>query len=57
MAKDDKAMKSGRNYIVGFIVLINLLPLSAVPFFAQEKKESSYSPVIEEPFEKVLARD
>ena len=38
--------------IIGFILL------SAALFaFVQQKKESSYSPVLEEPFEKVMARD
>ena len=39
-------------YIIGFMLLT-----AALFAFVQQKKESSYSPVIEEPFEKVMARD
>ena len=43
------------NIIRIFLVGCGLF-LCAVLSSAQEKRESSYSPVIEEPFEKVMAR-
>ena len=50
-------MKDSRKYIIEFLFFAGVLFLVAVYSFGQEKKESSYSPVIEEPFEKVMAHD
>jgi cytochrome c peroxidase len=50
-------MKNARQYIVRFLFVAGVLFLSAVSFYGQEKRESSYSPVIEESFEKVMAQD
>ena len=50
-------MNHTRKYIVGFLVVAGSLLLSAVSFYGQEKRESSYSPVNEESFEKVMAQD
>jgi cytochrome c peroxidase len=50
-------MKNARNQIVGFLLVAGTLFLGAGTSFAQQKKESSYAPVIEEPFEKVMALD
>lgn len=48
-------MKHARTYIVAFFFVAGaLFPGSS---FGQQKRESSYSPVIEEPFEKVMAQD
>jgi cytochrome c peroxidase len=47
---------TGRN-IVGYLFVAGVLFLGAVSAFGQQKRESSYSPVIEEPFEKVMAQD
>lgn len=50
-------MKHVRKYIIGFLLVAGALFLGAVSSFGQQKRESSYSPVIEEPFEKVMAQD
>jgi cytochrome c peroxidase len=50
-------MKNARTHIVGFLFVSSALFLGAVSSFGQQKRESSYSPVIEEPFEKVMAQD
>ena len=50
-------MNQTRKYIVGFLIVAGSLLLSAVSFYGQEKRESSYSPVNEESFEKVMAQD
>jgi hypothetical protein len=50
-------MNQTKKYIAGFFVIVGSLVLSAVSFYGQEKRESSYSPVIEELFEKVMAHD
>jgi cytochrome c peroxidase len=50
-------MKHAGKYIVGFFFVTSALFLVAVSSFGQQKRESSYSPVIEEPFEKVMAQD
>jgi cytochrome c peroxidase len=50
-------MKNARQYIVRFLFVAGALFLNAISFYGQEKKESSYSPVIEESFEKVMAQD
>ncbi len=50
-------MKDARTYIVGFLFVAGALLFGIVSSFAQQKRESSYSPVIEEPFEKVMAQD
>ena len=50
-------MKNARNYIVGLLFVAGALFLGATSSFGQQKRESSYSPVIEEPFEKVMAQD
>ena len=42
---------------LGFLVVTGVLLLSQGSSFGQEKRESSYSPVIEESFDKVMARD
>jgi hypothetical protein len=47
-------MKDSRKYIIEFLFFAGVLFLAAVYSFGQEKKESSYSPVIEEPFERVM---
>ncbi|MBI4007689.1 MAG: cytochrome B6, partial [Planctomycetes bacterium] len=44
-------------YCIGILLIPVLLVISAAFSFAQEKSESSYSPVIEEPFDKVMAQD
>jgi cytochrome c peroxidase len=50
-------MNHTRKYIVWFLVVAGSLLLSVVSFYGQEKRESSYSPVNEESFEKVMAQD
>ena len=50
-------MKSRKKYVVDFLLVAGALILGAVSLFGQQKRESSYSPVIEEPFEKVMAQD
>jgi cytochrome c peroxidase len=50
-------MKNARKYIVGFLFVCSALFLGAESSFSQQKRESSYSPVIEEPFEGVMAQD
>jgi cytochrome c peroxidase len=50
-------MNQTRKYVVGFLVIAGSILLSAVSFYGQEKRESSYSPVTEESFEKVMAQD
>ena len=50
-------MKHVRETILGILLVSGALVLGTVPSFAQQKKESSYSPVIEEPFEMVMAHD
>ena len=50
-------MKYVSKHIVGFFFVAGALLLGAVSSFGQQKKESSYSPVIEEPFEMVVAHD
>ncbi|HLF20821.1 MAG TPA: cytochrome B6, partial [Bacteroidota bacterium] len=50
-------MKNARNQIIGFLLVAGTLSLGAGTSFGQQKKESSYAPVIEEPFEKVMAQD
>jgi cytochrome c peroxidase len=54
---EDEPMNHSRKYIVGFLFVAGTLLLCAGSSFGQEKKESSYSPVIEEPFEMVVAHD
>lgn len=46
-----------RTYIVGSLFVASALFLVPGSCFGQQKKESSYSPVIEEPFEMVVAHD
>ena len=50
-------MNQTRKYIIGFLVVAGSILLSAVSFYGQDKRESSYSPVNEESFEKVMAQD
>jgi len=50
-------MKNIKKYIVGFLFIADALFFGTVTSFGQQKRESSYSPVIEEPFEKVMAHD
>ncbi len=50
-------MLHAKKYYVGVLLIPMLLFISMTISFAQEKRESSYSPVIEEPFEKVMAQD
>jgi cytochrome c peroxidase len=50
-------MNKTKKYIVGFFVVAGSILLSAVSFYGQEKRESSYTPVNEESFEKVMAQD
>jgi cytochrome c peroxidase len=55
--KGDGVMNKTKKYIVGFFVVAGSILLSAVSFYGQEKRESSYTPVNEESFEKVMAQD
>lgn len=48
-----KTKKYYRGFLGGLLFLVISMPLS----YAQEKRESSYTSVIEEPFDKVMARD
>jgi cytochrome c peroxidase len=50
-------MKDLNKFIVGFLFVAGAFFLGSGSSFAQQKKESSYSPVIEEPFEMVVAHD
>ena len=50
-------MKHTKKYIVGFLFVAGAVFLGAVSSLGQEKRESSYSPVIEEPFDMVMAHD
>jgi hypothetical protein len=50
-------MENSRKYIVLFLFIAGVLFFAALSSFSQEKRESSYSPVIEEPFEKIMAQD
>ena len=46
-----------RNIVLDFLGWILFLAISMPLSYAQEKRESSYTSVIEEPFDKVMARD
>lgn len=50
-------MKHARMNLVWFLCLSGVLVLGTVSCFGQQKRESSYMPVIEEPFEKVIEKD
>lgn len=50
-------MKNVRKYVIGFLLVVGAIFFGAIDSLGQQKKESSYSPVIEEPFEKVMAWD
>ena len=50
-------MKHTREHFVGALFLSGALVLGAESSFGQQKKESSYSPVIEDPFEMAMAHD
>jgi cytochrome c peroxidase len=55
--KGDEAMKHASKYILGFLSIAGALFIGEVSSFGQQKRESSYTPVIEEPFDKVMAHD
>lgn len=46
-----------KSYYAGLLTIVALLGMTVAFSFAQQKRESSYSPVIEEPLDKVMARD
>ena len=50
-------MGHAKKYFVGFLLVAGPVFLGAVSSFIEQKRGSSYSPVIEEPFEKVMAQD
>jgi cytochrome c peroxidase len=50
-------VKNAKLYIFRFLFVAGALFLNVISFYGQEKRESSYSPVIEESFEKVMAQD
>lgn len=50
-------MNRAGKFRVGFLILAGVLVFGAPPSFGQQKRESSYSPVIEESFDKVMAQD
>ena len=50
-------MKDARKYVIGLFIIAASCFVGAIPPIDQQKRESSYSPVIEEPFEKVMALD
>jgi hypothetical protein len=50
-------MGHAKNKFFGFLLVANPVFLGAISSFVERKRESSYSPVIEEPFERVMARD
>ena len=50
-------MQNAKKYYRGFLGWILFLAISMPLSYAQEKRESSYTSVIEEPFDKVMARD
>ena len=50
-------MQNAKKYCFGFLGWILFLAISMPLSYAQEKRESSYTSVIEEPFDKVMARD
>ena len=50
-------MNNSKYTIAVFLIVSCLFMLSADSLLSQQKRESSYSPVIEEPFDKVMAQD
>jgi cytochrome c peroxidase len=50
-------MKHARMNLVWLLCVTGVLVLGTMSCFGQQKRESSYSPVIEEPFDKVMAQD
>src|SRR3989304_9178413 len=50
-------MAKTKKYYRGFLGWLLFLVISMPLSYAQEKRESSYTSVIEEPFDKVMARD
>jgi len=50
-------MLHAKKYFCGTLLIPILLLVSVTISLGQQKRESSYSPVIEEPFEKVMAQD
>ena len=50
-------MKDARKYFIGLFIIAASFFVGAIPPIDQQRRESSYSPVIEEPFEKVMALD
>ena len=50
-------MRNAKKYCGGFLAGLFSLVISVPLSYAQEKRESSYTSVIEEPFDKVMARD
>ena len=50
-------MQNAKRYYLGFLGGLLFIAISMPLSYAQEKRESSYTSVIEEPFDKVMARD
>ncbi len=50
-------MKHARMKLIWVLSVSGVLVISTLSCFGQQKRESSYSPVIEEPFDKVMAQD
>ena len=50
-------MQNAKKYYLGFLGWLLFLVISTPLYYAQEKRESSYTSVIEGPFDKVMARD